>query len=64
MARKKKTPSAQDRARGVASLAEAFVDFASHLSLVLFFVALPLAAGGLLHFALNRAFSSHARHSQ
>ncbi len=47
-----------------ASLAEAFVGFASHLSLVLLFVALPLAAGGLLHFALNRAFSPHARQSQ
>ena len=48
----------------LASLGQAFESFASHPSLVLIFVALPLAAGGLLHFALNRAFSSHARQSQ
>jgi hypothetical protein len=48
----------------LASLAQAFVGFASHLSLVLLFVALPLAAGGLFHFVLNRAFSSHARQAQ
>ena len=48
----------------LASLAQAFVGFASHLSLVLWFVAMPLAAGGLLHLVLNRAFSSHVRQSQ
>jgi hypothetical protein len=47
----------------LASLGQAFEGFASHLSLVLLFVALPLAAGGLLYCALNRAFSSHARQS-